>query len=99
MTTMDRVPTIPEVIAMKLAYFLRKRTQAEQAHISKRVRTRFESTIRVMLHLAAFACLTLAGFSWNITAGLLAAFVSCLTLSWLMTSKPQIDNDEPTWRP
>lgn len=45
------------------------------------------ATVRVMLHLAGFALLTLAAFQVNMLAGLAVAGVSCFVLSTLLTGQ------------
>ena len=77
-----------------LAYKLMQRSKARsltksQAKEATRAQTMVTSIFNVLLHLAGFGCLTWAGFSWNITAGLVVAGISCFALAWLVTSPPR----------
>lgn len=45
---------------------------------------------KLLLTLGGFACLTMAGFTFSMIAGLIVAGVSCFLLAWLYGS------DEPT---
>lgn len=92
MTTLDASTTIREFALMRLAMFARKRAiRAKEGNTSIRVNAVVNTIVRVMLHLAGFSLLTMAGFQWNIIAGLIVAGVSCFALSTLMTRNA---NDE-----
>lgn len=94
MVVLNENPTISQVIAMKIDYFLRKRSEAEKRKASKTARTRVQFFTRLMLHIVGFSCFTLAGFSASILAGLIVAGCSCLVLSTLLTnSGRQSDSD------
>lgn len=83
MTTMD-IPArgtflywLGNVIAKRGEKAMRARTEA---------RTWVQTTVRLVLHLAGFSCLTVAGFSVSFVAGMITAGVCCFLLSWLFTS-------------
>lgn len=83
MTTMDNYPSVMEYIIGKVA------TRRERKHASLAItRTWFQSIVRLMLHVAGFGCLTVAGFSWNMMAGLIIAAVSFFVFSWLIAPTP-----------
>lgn len=86
MTTFDSSSLLTVLASWSRARALR--SQAERAKTSTRARTWVISTIRFMWHVAGFGSLTLAGFTWNITAGLVVAGVSCLLMSWLTAARP-----------
>lgn len=89
MVTMDtfNAPTLRSVMAMKLANTLARshNKRANKALPMTRVTAVLNGIIRVMLHVAGFGLLTMAGFQWNIITGLIVAGVSCFALSTLMT--------------
>ena len=71
-------------------FFAWKLGKAIDRKATKTVRTRtiLQVTVRLMLNVVGFSCLTFAGFTWSITAGLVVAGFSCFTLAWLATSNP-----------
>jgi Na+-transporting NADH:ubiquinone oxidoreductase subunit NqrC len=72
---------------MKIASYTSNRAKrASNTREAYRVNAVLSSVIRVVLHLAGFGLLTMAGFQWNIIAGLIVAGVSCFALSTLMAS-------------
>lgn len=75
-------PSIPSFILWKLNNAATRRARNKQA---VRVNAGVSTFVRVVLHLAGFALLTLAGFEWNMIAGLIVAAFSCFALSTLMT--------------
>lgn len=83
MTTFDSNPSTTQFLFWKLGKALSKR-QAKQAN--NRARTLFQTTIRLVLHLAGLGFLTFAGFTASITVGLIVAGISCFILSWLNTT-------------
>lgn len=86
MTDMGAVPTFKELALMRLAMFARNRaTKSREANASIRINAVLNGIVRVVLHLAGFSLLTMAGFQWNIIAGLIVAGISCFALSTLMT--------------
>lgn len=89
--TTEAMPTVSQFIAMKLASRARKRAIANEA--SNRVSALIKGIVRLVLHLAGFACLTFAGFTWNMAAGLVVAGISCFVLSWLNTGEDQTVSD------
>lgn len=56
-----------------------------RAEATTRARTRVQSLIRVLMTLAGFGCLTLAGFKLHTVVGLVVAGLSCWTIAWLMS--------------
>lgn len=58
---------------------------AEKREHAKSARTWVQTLIRLVLHLAGFGCLTIAGFYWTITAGYVVAGLSCFAMAWLST--------------
>lgn len=84
------VPTIRQFILMKLARASARR-QTKQASLA-RGQQLMQSAIRWILQLTGFGCLTVAGFSWTLMAGLITAAVSCFAISWLATG----DRGTPT---
>lgn len=93
MTTMDNAPTIREIIAFRMAR-KRQRSMAEKAHFHNTVTAVIGYVMRFLLHVGAFGCLTMAGFSWTITAGWVTAGLSGLMLSWLLFPEPKTENSE-----
>lgn len=91
MATMDirENPTLSNFIALKLA--ARRAKKSQQANTV----TWMQTIVRLLLHVGGFSLLTLAGFSWNITAGLIVAGISCFALSWL-NSGTSTNNNGPT---
>lgn len=88
MTTMDNYPSVMEYVIGKVA------TRRERKHARLAIpRTWFQSLARLMLHVAGFGCLTYAGFTWNMIAGLITAGVSFFVFSWLIapTDRTPID--------
>ena len=75
-------PSIPQFLLYKLGKVLAKKEDKASTHTHTWVQT----FSRLVLHLAGFGCLTIAGFSWTITAGWIAACISCFALSWLTTT-------------
>jgi hypothetical protein len=73
-------------VAQFLVYKLGKALAKKETKVSTRTHTWVQTISRLMLHLAGFGCLTIAGFSWTITAGWIAACISCFALSWLTTN-------------
>lgn len=91
MIDMGMQPSVGQFLLMKLA--ARRARKAER--FSYRVPAFIQASIRLMLHLAGFGCLTYAGFTWNITAGLIIAGVSFFVLSWLSNGTTS-ETDQPT---
>ena len=90
-TYANELPTTRDFLAAKVHSSLtRKRTR----RVSTPVTAVLNAIIRVMLHLAGFALLTLAAFQWNIIAGLAIAGVSCFVMSTLLTTNTAATGDE-----
>lgn len=85
MTEIDRLSLLG-FVTQKLAIRRARRTQRANAV------PWLQSLARIVMHIVGFSCLTLAGFSWNITAGLIVAGISCFAFSWLVTSPSKPEN-------
>lgn len=86
MTTYDTAPSLREFAVMRLSLWARKRANKAQGSLaSTHVTAVLNTLVRVVMHLAGFALLTLAAFQWNMIAGLAAAGISCFAFSTLMT--------------
>jgi fatty acid desaturase len=91
-TTLDN-PSIAQFLVFKLGKAItQKQDKAKEA---SHARTWVQATIRLMLHLAGLGCLTLAGFSWNMTAGLVIGGLSFFVLSWLTTTNTSQPSGPP----
>lgn len=96
MTTLDS-PSLSQFLVHKLGRAITERKEAK-ATKAKAIRTLtwFQSTIRLVLHLAGFASLTYAGFVWDIIAGLVVGGICCFILSSLITpTTPTSTNTRP----
>lgn len=94
MSTMEGNPTVLQVLLHK-AYQGIARRKGSKPEAMSRVRAWFVATVRFLYSLGGFGCLTLAGFSLNITIGLVVAGVSFFGLSWLTTSgTPTIEREQ-----
>lgn len=78
LTNEDGMPTLRRFTAYKIGKMLDKKDKTY-------ARSRSQAYVRVLLHLMAFACLTIAGFMWNPIAGFVVAGLSLFTLSLLTT--------------
>lgn len=78
---MDTIPGFREYAGMKLVSIARKRKQANASSPAGGI-----ALIRLALHLAGFALLTIMGFEINTIAGYAAAGISCFLMSTLLTS-------------
>lgn len=97
MTTMDATPTIRQFIAMRIAGGTRVRSRPKAAVSSGRLARVLALLTKLVMHIAGFGCLTMAAFTWTITAGWIMAGVSFLLLSWLLTpTQSAPDEDQPT---
>jgi hypothetical protein len=90
MVTMES-PTLGSFLAMRIALLARKRTDRRNLP-----RTWIQTTVRLVLHLAGFSLLTMAGFQWNMLAGLIVAGISCFVLSTLLTTANPTEDQQPT---
>lgn len=101
MTTFDDAnPTFTQFLLWKVG---KRVTQRERTKEREGIRTLtwIGATIRLMMHLAGFGCLTFAGFTVNMTAGLIVAGFSFFVLSWLNTNtanRPQSTDPTATRR-
>lgn len=91
MTSLEN-PSIGQFLVYKLGKALAKKERARDA---TRTHTWVQTTIRLILQLAGFACLTYAGFVWHIVAGLVVAGISCFVLSWLTTTNEEAPKPDP----
>lgn len=91
MTTWESTPTLWQFIAMRANVRRIKRSSLATVH------TWFQTTVRLIMHIAGFSCLTFAGFTWNIMAGLITAGVCCFAFSFLVagTDAPQQPAPDP----
>lgn len=81
MTTIDQ--PLSATVMMRIAAVLSAR--ARKASIPKEQVTTFaQAFVKLVMHIAGFTCLTVAGFTWNITAGLIIAGISCFAFSMLV---------------
>jgi len=90
MATVEGNPSILQFFAWKIGKALDTKARKE-----KRVRSFVEASIRVLLHVVGFSCLTIAGFYWHVIAGLVVAGISCFVMAELLTQSDQPPNDRP----
>ena len=78
-------PSWRSLMAAKLA----RSAQARSENTAGRTETQSwaQPMVRLLLHLGGFVCLTLAGFSFNFTLGMVIAGLSCFVLSWLASTQ------------
>ncbi len=81
MTTMD-IPNLRDYAVLRVASMARKRAESRERVNPNALQT----IVRVVLHLAGFALLTVAGFTFSMIAGYIVAGISCFLFSTLMTS-------------
>lgn len=82
-TYVNDLPTMRDFFAAKVHSHLIKKG-SERKRVTRGTAV-LNGIVRVVLHLAGFGLLTMAGFQFNIIAGLTVAAVSCFALSTLMT--------------
>jgi hypothetical protein len=82
--TTDALPTFSQYLAMKAMSKAKNRAK-RTSEVSNRVPELMQAIVRLVLHIAGFGSLTFAGFTWNMTAGMVIAGISCFALSWLTT--------------
>lgn len=86
MTTFDDAnPTFIQFLLWKAGKRVSQRERSKAREGSPAL-TWIGTTIRLMMHLAGFGCLTFAGFTVSMTAGLIVAGFSFFVLSWLSTN-------------
>lgn len=96
MTVYEGVPSLGTFVSMKLANRIARTRRKEATHSVQRARTWVQSFVRFLAQLGGFSLLTSAGFTWNITAGLIVAGISCFVFAWLMNdSSTEIDSPAP----
>jgi hypothetical protein len=86
MVAMEGNPSFIQFVAWKIGKAL-----DTKANKVKREYSILQIIVKLMLHIVGFSCLTFAGFTWSITAGLVVAGISCFVLSVLMAP----DSDRP----
>jgi hypothetical protein len=86
-------------MAFRIGAFLSNRAARERTNTSNRARVWLLSFTKLVMHLAGFGCLTLAGFSWNMTAGLITAGMSFFVLSWLVTGNSSTSDQHDSQAP
>jgi hypothetical protein len=98
MTTFDDAnPSLSQFLFWKLGKALSKRDKAKTRE-GTRAYTWVQVIVRLMAQLAGLGSLTLAGFTVNITAGLIVAGISFFILSWLSTGQPSTKDSDNTRR-
>lgn len=98
MTTYDGVPTMATFLSMKLANRISRSRSKELRQPMNSVRTWVNAFVRLVAHLAGFSLLTWAGFTWNMTAGLIVAGLSCFMFAWLMNDSAPVTTTQPANR-
>jgi hypothetical protein len=83
MVAMDGNPSLLQMIAWKVG----KAATARRDRVATQPANWLRATVRLILHLAGFGCLTIAGFMWTMAIGMIVAGLSCFALSWLATSR------------
>lgn len=88
MTTIvdPHTPTLREFALMRISTLAKSRAKGVRERRERLATNTLLATLRVVLHLAGFVLLTIAGFEWNMIAGLVIAGVSCFVLSTLFTA-------------
>lgn len=95
MTTMDA----PMVSAFKAFRRTRQLRQNEKAVSATHAQAVLGAIVRTVMHLAGFSCLTAAGFTLSMTAGLITAGVCFFAFSALLVpSKNQPTTADPMLR-
>lgn len=90
MTTVDGNPSLVQFLHWKIGKVLSRRERIKAAtKEGAQAGQWFIAFVRVVLHMAGLSSLTIAGFSWSITAGWVAACLSCFVLSWLVAPTDQ----------
>lgn len=83
MTTVDRLPSVREFLALKVTRVMARKQESTRTH------TWVQVTAKFILQVAGLSCLTLAGFSWHIIAGYVVAGLSFLALATWFNPTPQ----------
>lgn len=86
MTTFE--PTVAQFVLTKMGRAITARKEAKERSGSTYAGAWVIQTVRLMLHLAGFGCLTYAGFEWSTIAGFVVAGLSFFVLSNLSTTRP-----------
>lgn len=81
MTTLDNNPGVLQFLLWKATNAAAQRR--DRRRTAATALTGIQAIIRLVLTVAGFSLLTWAGFSWNMTAGLVVAGLSCFILAWL----------------
>lgn len=80
--TTDTLPSLRGYLGMRMVTAAKKKRRESALPIA----SAWQAIVRVVLHLAGFALLTIAAFEFNIIAGYAVAGISCFVCSTLMTS-------------
>jgi fatty acid desaturase len=75
-----------EFALMRLSTMAKSKAKGVRENRERIQASAFLAILRVVLHLAGFVLLTVAGFEWNMIAGLVIAGASCFVLSTLFTA-------------
>jgi fatty-acid desaturase len=87
MTTYEGVPSVTTYLTMMLTNRISRAKAKERTQINgNRMPAILQTIVRLVLHLAGFSALTFAGYTWNMTAGLIVGGLSCFVLAWLLNS-------------
>lgn len=84
MTTWDTTPTFGQFLLHKINKTMDKRARTRAA--SEHAHTLYQAIMRLLLHIAGFGCLTIAGFAFNFIAGMIVMGISCFVMSTLLTN-------------
>lgn len=85
MTTFE--PSVTQFLLTKVGRAITERKEAKAKNATYAGAWLIQ-TVRLMLHLAGFGCLTYAGFEWSTIAGFVVAGLSFFVLSNLSTTQP-----------
>jgi hypothetical protein len=98
MASIDGNPSIAQFLVYNLGRWLARKQDAKAQSRAEGHTSPLYSLVRLVLHLAGFSLLTYAGFTVNITTGLIVAGVSCFVLSTLVSVPRQTPNSDPMAR-
>jgi len=88
--TIDEAPSVTSYLAMRLIARLTSRSERKAR---TRPRTWVQATVKLVLQLAGFSCLTISAWSLNNAAGIAVAGVSCFVLAWLSNGSSTVDDN------
>lgn len=97
MTTYDGVPSLTTYLTMMLTNRVsRAKAKERTQNTGNHMRTFLQAIVRLTLHLAGFSALTFAGYTWNMTAGLIVGGLSCFVMAWLLNSSATVSESATT---